>query len=314
MISVGRKTIGGAVRIILLAAASLLYHSCFTGIESTPKITASDVKKENIIERPEDSYLADVSNEALGKWEKGKRFYVTDDRISIIFGASASDVEPLKGTVLRYDSSEDVLSITGEPVAELIFLTEKGDQLRYRTDKSLAELSSQATVQIPFTIEMSMVDAVRQKMSNKDYYVLTTMWYDANDQSLTGRKFIPVHVEEILPGNSVYPIKVVLSTEGKKKFALFMTTGNNRKAPRSFGSLFSFDDPHKRYPAISDETWRNIIEGKVALDMTRDECRLSLGAPATVTHRNNNNYLYELWNYENGVYLVFQDGLLKSYR
>lgn len=85
-------------------------------------------------------------------------------------------------------------------------------------------------------------------------------------------------------------------------------------APRGFATLFSFTDPREKYPQISDETWANIIRGRVALGMTRAECRLALGTPDDVIHRNDHNYLYERWNYDNGVYLVFRDDILENYR
>lgn len=308
-----KKLYAAAAGSILPAVSALLLQSCFTGIESTPKITANDVRRENIVDRRENSFLADVVPSPLSRWEKGKRFYVTDDKISIIFGLS-SESQGLKGSYITYDSARDIVSITGEPVAEIRFIDLDGHSLNYRAEKSLEELSGQASVSVPFTIEQSIVDEVRSRLNGNRYYVMTSMWYDANDQSLNGRKFIPVTVEEVEPGNSVYPVKVKLRTDDGIGFLLFMTTGANPKAPRSFPSLFSFDDPHLRYPNITDENWQLIINGRVTRDMTRDECRLALGAPSNITRRNNNDYFFELWNYENGRYLVFQDGLLRDYR
>ena len=58
--------------------------SCFTGIESTPKITASDVKKQNIPVKEEDSFLSEIKPQPFSEWEKGKRFYVSDDKFSLL--------------------------------------------------------------------------------------------------------------------------------------------------------------------------------------------------------------------------------------
>lgn len=303
-----------AVRNILWAATALFLTSCFTGIESTPKITAADVKRENIPNREESHFLTDISGEPLDNWTTGKRFYVTDDKIAIVFNISTVDNGGLKGTIITFDSANDVISITGEPVAEFTFRSDNGETLHYRADKSVDELKALPTVSIPFTIEETVVSQVRDRLKGNTYYVTTSMWYDMNDQSRSGRKYIPVTVNDVVPGNSVYPVKTILSTGDGDQFALFLTTGDNQKAPRNFASLFSFVDPHKRYPAISDQTWQNIINGQVAIDMTKDECRLSIGAPVSITRRNNNDYFYELWTYENGIYLVFQDGILTSFR
>lgn len=59
------------------------------------------------------------------------------------------------------------------------------------------------------------------------------------------------------------------------------------------------------------ETYNN---GTVTEDMTRDECRLSLGAPDNIDRRAGYSVLREVWSYENGRYLIFEDGLLRSYR
>ncbi|MDE5920617.1 MAG: hypothetical protein K2G82_03250, partial [Paramuribaculum sp.] len=67
-------------------------------------------------------------------------------------------------------------------------------------------------------------------------------------------------------------------------------------------------------PDTPDAVWNNIINSRVATDMTRDQCRLAIGSPAEVKRRTDNNYLIEIWTYENGHYLIFKDGMLNSYR
>lgn len=48
--------------------------------------------------------------------------------------------------------------------------------------------------------------------------------------------------------------------------------------------------------------------------MTRDEARLALGAPANIDRRPGYSFMREIWTYENGIFLIFEDGLLKSFR
>ncbi len=91
-------------------------------------------------------------------------------------------------------------------------------------------------------------------------------------------------------------------------------SAGDQKGSRDFASLFYFENPRNRYPNITDETWANIIRGKVALYMTREECRLALGSPATVDRRPGISTMRELWTYENGIYLIFDDGILQSFR
>jgi hypothetical protein len=60
--------------------------------------------------------------------------------------------------------------------------------------------------------------------------------------------------------------------------------------------------------------WQNITRSRVAQDMTREECRLALGSPNSVQRRNAITAIQELWLYENGIYLTFEDGILTSFR
>lgn len=300
----------------LIAAAFMAaaMTACFTGIESTPKITDSEIRRQNVRERPEDSYLSDIKAEPFEKWTRGKKFYVTDNRFSLLLLPSEEKTDSLAGQVVSFESSKELTDITGNRIVELTFTTDNGTPLSYRTSHSRTAIENAGKLDIPFLVELSVIDQVREKLLGKSFYVITANWYDLNLSSLTGRKFIPAKITDIRPGNEYYSTLLELNDEKGVPFCLFMSVGNDLKTLRSFGSLFSFNDPRKSYPDISDETWRNIINGRVATDMTRDECRLALGAPATVDSRVGYSSIREVWTYENGIYLIFEDNLLKSFR
>ena len=259
----------------------LLMTGCFTGIESTPKITANDVKKERAVQTPEDSYLNNITYESLEAWQPGKLFYVT-----------------------------------GSIDTEIIFHKENGQEVVYKASASPDELQQRKRVEIPFTIETSVVDATKEVLAGKTFYIKTPIWYTATGDARNGLKFIPVTIEEITPGNMVYPVKLKFSVDSPYDDTayVYMSVGDSSRSTRNFAALFSLTDPHLRYPAITDETWDRIIHGRVAPYMTREECRLSLGAPSSIDRRAAISSLQELWTYENGVYLIFDDGLLQSFR
>ena len=48
--------------------------------------------------------------------------------------------------------------------------------------------------------------------------------------------------------------------------------------------------------------------------MTREECRLALGAPTTLRRIPTYGGMRENWQYSDGVYLYFDDGYLTQYR
>ena len=87
---------------------SLLWLTgCGTGIETTDKVTDKDVKKV------EDYYAATsvqsslkIEFDSVASWKQGKQFYVTNDRISLIFENSdkySPDQIHLAGTRLTYN-------------------------------------------------------------------------------------------------------------------------------------------------------------------------------------------------------------------
>lgn len=289
--------------------------ACFTGIESTPKITADDVKKQQATETPEERFLKDIVPVPLSRWEKGKLFYVTDDKINLAL-EPGSDSYPKAGEYMEFRAVREIPSMTGKPDTELAFATQNGNEVRYRLSFTPEELAGRARLEIPFTIEISLVDEARNALLGQTYYIKTSTWFDDEGMAQRGLKFIPVKITDVTPGNTVYPVKLqfITGSGASQPAYLYMSAGDTSRVARSFASLFYFDDPHKRYPQITDEIWDNIIHGRVARDMTREECRLSLGAPKTIDRSPGISTMRELWNYENGIYLIFDDGLLQSYR
>lgn len=300
--------------ISIIILFSISFGSCFTGIESTPKITADDVKREKVPETPEQSYLKEIIGQKFELWQPGKLFYVTDDKINLIFGASMPADTSLKGRRLRYIGCDVVNSVTGGQVVDLFFLTEEVDSLRYRVNMSPDELKTKQSLEVPFTIEETLVADVRERLKGKSLYILTPIWYDSVENKVKEQKFIPVKIIDVKPGNDVYPIKVFFDSGKKGVFSVYMSVGQKTLYARAFDSLFAFDDPHKKYSEINDDTWQNVINGIVALDMTREECRLSLGTPDEIDRRPGYGGVQERWSYENGVYLIFEDGLLRDFR
>ncbi len=288
--------------------------SCFTGVESTPKITAHDVKREKIIERPEDTYLSGIDRQPFAEWTPGKRFYVTDNKISLMLGATGAAAGDLAGDTIVLKEIIPAQSVTGEDVTDIVFSTPSGHSITYRAGASPQRLRETGSVDIPFVIEESLIKQVASRMKGNTYFVTTSAWYDTEGNARTGRRFVPVTVDDVTFGNSFYPVRLLMKDENGNPFSLYLSTGKDLKAPRKFANIFTLTDPRLRYPMISDENWKLIINGRVALDMTRDEARLALGAPANIDRRPGYSFMREIWTYENGIFLIFEDGLLKNFR
>lgn len=297
-----------------LLLLSGILHGCFTGVEYTPKVSERDVKRENITSTPEDIFLAEVADSPLSEWKPGKRFFVTDNKIRLIFGATASPYDSLAGQILSFVEAREAPSIVGTSVTDLTFADAGGRRFVYRLNRPLSAVMNQETLSVPFTIQQSLVDHADSLLRGRELYIMTRTWRDDSDNSVTGRQFVGITVDSVTPGNDIYPIKVSFTDHEGTSARIFLHPGPRGHTPRSFPALFSFTDPRQKYPAITDAVWENIINGRVALEMTREECRLALGAPREVDRGADNSFLREVWLYENGIYLVFEDGLLKRFR
>ena len=292
--------------------ASVL-SGCFTGIESTPTITDREVRKQQPKETPEDSYLKEIE-ELQPTLAIGSPLIVTDPKIRLVFEPGQSDGSVVSGDTLRLCRIDEATTFDGQQVAVLEFSDNHGTVPRYRTSQSKNALQRKATISIPFTVDLTKVEAVRRKMNGQTYYLITASRYDESDNLTTGRRFVPVKVVAVEPGNEYYPIRLELTDDLGDHLRLYMSVDSGSIMPRRFSTLFSLSDPRLRYPAITDANWALITEGKVAQGMTRDECRLAIGKPDNVDRQPGYSSLHELWTYNDGKMLVFEDGILQSFR
>ncbi len=303
-------------RLILSSLTALTLASCFTGIESTPKITSGDVRRRQTQTVAEDAFLADVGGTRPSLWTTGKRFCVTDDKIAIIFTVNSDSKDSLAGHELLFRSFEPVSSLTGEGSTDIVLTSDRGDDLHYVVNVSYDELMKRERFDIPFTVESAVVDSFNTAMSGNRYYITTPKWYDnTTGKELKALRHIPVTIGSVTPGNSVYPLKVTFTTDSVPgEHYVLMTYGRDKASTRNFSKLFAFDNPRDKYTRISDRTWQLIIHSKVEEGMTRDECHLALGTPNSIKTVPTNAAVYEQWSYDDGVYLIFEDNILTRFR
>ncbi len=193
----------------------------------------------------------------------------------------------------------------------VLLLSDEKNEFRLPTGKS--PLESRYGVQssdIPMLIDLDMVKDADRLLTGRKLWIRTALWYDIDGNLMAGRKFIPVTVERVEPGTMVFPLRLTLSDESGLIFIQYMNIGNGSNESRSFAKLFRLSDPRTSYPAISDENWALIQKGKIRLGMTKEECRLSLGNPTSTDSGHDYSSTIDIWKYEDGTFLRFQDGLL----
>lgn len=288
---------------------------CFTGIETTPKITEKDVRREHIEVTPERLFADSLHTDAFSLWRPGRLFAVTDARLGQVFDGLPRVTST---DTLVYVGVKNIKTIMGDSVARLVF-TVKGNpesgQLFYRAGSDVATLMEHKSFTVPFTVDLDMVARIDSKLVGRRCYITTSLWQLDADRAYRGNKYVPVVITRVCSGSDVFPLMVQFSPENSDEtYYVKMNVADDGLATRCFNTLFSFTDPHLRYPAITDEVWDMIRRSNVKEGMTRDECRLALGTPSDVKKWHNNSVFFERWTYENGSYLNFEDGLLANFR
>jgi hypothetical protein len=307
----------------------MMLTGCFTGVESTPRITASDVKKQKVVVTEEQKFLSNIAPEPPSRWLAGKRFRVTDNKISIIFNSSVANTDSLSNSDIYFQSFVPATSLTGNDATDVILTDRHGSFLSYRVNIAQGELDQKERLEIPFTVEYSVVEGVDSIMRGQKYYITTPLWYDHSLHSINGLRHIAVNIESVTPGNHVYPLAVnfkldkmsvnqeeitALGLSADSVYTVFMTIGAERSSTRNFDAVFSFTNPRKKYPNVDENTWSLIEQSKVIIGMNRDECRLALGAPRQIDNIPTSSVILERWSYDDGVFLIFEDGILTRFR
>lgn len=300
----------------------LLCQSCFTGIESTPKITYKDVRRENIQANPDDLFAGQFVAVPYADWKPGRRFMVADGKASITFMPQVGKSTGVTtGDILIYCGARGVPSIVGGNTAELLFvkLPLLTDTLVYRPGMSIEALGVRGKMRLPFVVDLNSVADVARILAGRELFTRTDRWLAADGRGeVRGRKFVKVRVDSVLAGNENYPFAVCFTSLEKQgeTGALMMsnTVTDGTPALRGFSNLFTLSDPRDFYPQITDANWELIRQGKLALGMTSQEATLSLGTPRDIYRRPDQSILYERWSYPGGVYLIFEDGLLTRFQ
>lgn len=308
-----------------LGACCMALGGCFTGVESTPRIDDDAVKRERAAgTTAEQAFLSGIKPEPPAQWRPGKVFRVTDNRISRIFAAGSRDADSLRGTDLLYAGTAPARSLTGDDATDIRLTTRDGREFSYRIAATdAARIDTMQALDIPFTIDISLVEEIDKALRDNEYYIRTNAWYGTDGlRQENGLRHILVKVDSVVPGDAYFPALVCFSVSdpalrkrtGDHEHAVFMSVGTARSATRNFDVLFSFDNPRKAHPEISDEIWELIISSKVREGMSREECRMALGQAPEILRTPSYGGMREVWSYSDGIFLIFEDGYLTRYR
>lgn len=302
-------------RLVVAMLLCVATTSCFTGVESTPRVTARDVERALSSKHEPQSSLLNLVPDSVPAWQEGKQFYVCDDQARMLMSRSASydiDTLHLGHRMVTYAGYSTGDLLDNRPSINLRFASGR-DTLLYRTGKTMQQFSP--SFSIPLFIDMDLVAQAHRQLAGRELYIMSPIWYDrSSEQMLTGRHYVRVRIDSVQPGNKVLPLRVLFTALDGGEHAMVWVATDHTMRDRGIDALFVERDPRADHRDISDATWRLIINGKVAEDMTKQECRLALGSPKRITPIHDQSGLREYWYYDGGAYLFFVDGLLKRYR
>ena len=225
--------------------------SCFTGVESTKKITMPDTG-EIAAQSPEDRFIESYFvQQGCDTWRIGKPFYYTDEKLSFVFRPEKPtfpDSISLKGKIFTYAGSIEESPFGGDDKVVLLFDCE-GHKFRYETGKTREEIGRlKYTPLIPPFIDIDDLNMARSLLKDRVLYIKTPMWYNEKSEAIEGRKLIPVRVVDIRPGNNVLPVEVWFEDDKGNQAGVFMSLlSSSRSQYITFDRLFSFENPRLQY-------------------------------------------------------------------
>lgn len=297
----------------ILLLISIGFHSCFTGVEGTKKITLSKKELSSVAPTEEERYLSDIFYKKVGEWKAGHEFQITDDKFNIVVDLN-SNSELKSGDIISFLRVEERLSPDGNNKSAIIF-SKDGKEYRLNLEKSLSEISYNLNASnLPMMIDLEIVNSIKDRLQGKKLWTRTPLWYGDSMKYKKGKKFIPIIITSVEPGDSFFPVKINFTEENGEIYSLLMNVGGSNNETRNFAKLFFLKDPRRQYKNISDENWTAIQEGQIRLGMTKEECRLSLGNPSDTNIGHDYSRALELWSYPDGTFVQFSDDIVVNFR
>lgn len=302
--------------IVFLCAISL--SSCFTGIESTKKINLSREDKKLSNPTAEEKFMASIQGLPLKEWEQGKRFIAADDKALLVIvpqeGLTSTPPDNVKGKILVFNGVQSKMNPAGILTVVLLF-TDGTYLYAYDTGKDFdGAMENVMSDQIPMLIDESMVENARNLLVDKKVFTRSPLWYDEEGNRIDGRKFVEVTILEVQPGDLVFPLNLKIEDDKGGRAYILMNFGTADNDSRAFQHIFSLTDPKKHYPNIDKETWEYITQGKVKEGMTKEEVKLALGNPKEISSGHDYSQTLDIWQFDNGRLLWFEDGRLVKIR
>lgn len=279
-------------------------------------MSKEDVKQ--MAKSEEQTFASGIHGTPLSSWEKGKEFLAMNERSQYIFDPSSlpygQEELKLEGKSLNYAGLETRINPDLREECIILF-TDGSNVYRYPTGKTTSQAMEEIdSSKLPLLSDADLIDEWKKKINGKTLWTKSNLWYNEKGDRELGQKFAKVKVLDVIPSTGDFPMNVKISTPVGGEAYLHMNYTSDLHDSRDFAALFYLNDPKTRYPQISDENWAMIQKGKLSLGMTKEECKLAIGTPDELNSGHSQSQTMDFWQYSNGTYLIFTDGLLTRFR
>lgn len=319
-----------AQTIILLVLAPLL-GGCFTGVDSTPRIGDSEVRRRHVPDSTDEQRFIPASAiPAPHNWVPGQTLFRLDAAAPYerVFTPVGDPVAMRGGEDYAFVGTEVVPGLTGDSLVALVLADRRGHRFRYVTSIATAAWDTLGRLDIPYMTNLATSRTADRLMRGQKYFIRTPYWQNAALQPVRGLRHVEVHIDSVAPGTSHYPALVYFTIADTAlarsagapeqtlavQYNVPMTAGTTIADTRNFDRLFRFQNPRKLFADIKPEIWNLIVASRLRAGMSRDECRLALGIPDEIRQIPSAGGMREVWNYHDGTFLVFDEGFLSNFR
>ncbi len=265
----------------------------------------------------EQIFASQIEGIPLKEWKPGKEFMAMSVRTAYIFDPTSGDDRysgTMEGKKLYYVGYESHVNPDLKDECVLKF-SDGTAPFAYSTGKSTEEaLEEIYSSKLPLLSDLDLIRQWKEKLEGKTLWTKSNLWYDDSGNRKDGLRYAEVKVLDVVPTTGDFPMNVKIVCGVDDYANIRMNYTSDKADSRNFAAVFFLSDPKSRYPNISDENWELIQSGKVGKGMTKDECRLSIGNPDEVQSGHSTSSTLDIWQYSDGTYLLFSDGLLTNFR
>lgn len=276
---------------------------------------SSDAKKA--VPTSIEQLLSGIAVASPSQWHQGMEFVFLSESINMLMlpeeRFADTDTVNYRGSIWNFDAIVSEEDWMGQQTMALRFISPLGRAYRYSTDRLMEQLSDTAYIPlVPGLYPKQIVDQAGERLNARTLYILINDDRISDGDSLKFEKFVPVLIDSVTFGTELAPLEIHYSYEsGDGAFVRTSLPGARENATSTtITRFFSVSDPYLQYPNIALDTWKRIQRNEVTMDMTREECRLSLGKPLRFETYNSRSGAVERWFYLGGRVYEFWDGRL----